>query len=100
MLTAQNSASLYPGSTLLLAQSVADRLPSALAPGDRAMLESIGRPEPCIDVPGAVIVPGSGPHVVDYALTGGPLSQYPSCVSSISSAVVTLVVSVNCVNRE
>ena len=54
-------------------QSVTERLPAALAPHDRALLEALGRPEPCPDVPGAVIVPGSGPHEVDYSLAGSLL---------------------------
>ena len=52
------------------AQSVAERLPAALAPADRDMLAAIGPPATAPDVPGAVIVPGSGLHAVDYSPAG------------------------------
>ena len=51
-------------------QSVTERLLAALAPADRAMLAGIGAPSPSPDVPGVVLVPGSGPHIVDYAPAG------------------------------
>ncbi len=51
-------------------QSVAERLPLALAPADRDMLAAVGPPAVAPDVPGAVIMPGSGPHAVDYTPAG------------------------------
>jgi hypothetical protein len=61
------------------AQSVAERLPSALAPLDCDMLAGIGPPVASPDVPGAVMVPGSGPHDVDYAPAGAKVSLRSSC---------------------
>ena len=49
---------------------MAERLPAALAPADRGMLAAVGTPAVAPDVPGAVIVPGSGPHAVDYSHAG------------------------------
>lgn len=53
-------------------ESVVDRLPAALAREDAAMLATAGtQPHTLPDVPGVVLVPGSGPHTIDYSCTGG-----------------------------
>lgn len=52
-------------------QSVIERLPSQLSSEDAAVLAASGAaPHELPDVPGVVIVPGSGPHAVDYSAAG------------------------------
>jgi hypothetical protein len=53
-------------------QDLLRRLPALLTPEDRAMLErrpAYVHPQ----LPDAIILPGSGPHDIDYAPCGGPL---------------------------
>ena len=72
VLRALSSDQQHPFTTLarMLPQSVAERLPAALAPADRDMLAAVGAPAADPDVSGAVVVPGSGPHPVDYSPAG------------------------------
>ena len=53
-------------------QSVIERLPEALGLDAAAMSESGADAQPYAlpDVPGVVIIPGSGPHAIDYSATG------------------------------
>lgn len=52
-------------------QSVIERLPAALGQDAAAALDSAGaQPQMLPDVPGVVILPGSGPHAIDYSATG------------------------------
>ncbi len=53
-------------------QSVIERLPACLSGEDAAMLADSGAaPRELPDVPGVVIVPGTGPRTVDYSAAGG-----------------------------
>ena len=52
-------------------QSVIQRLPEQLSDEDAAVLAAADAPPYAPpDVPGVVIVPGSGPHTVDYSSAG------------------------------
>lgn len=56
-----------------MAQSVIERLPAALGLDAGAMPESganYAQPHTLPDVPGVVIIPGSGPHAIDYSAAG------------------------------
>lgn len=52
-------------------QELLDRLPGAMSPEDQALVEANPR-KPYIhpQLPGAIIVPGTGPHAIDYSCTG------------------------------
>jgi hypothetical protein len=51
-------------------ESLLERLPSQLSAEDAALLAAGAPPYPHPLVPCAVIVPGSGPHAVDYSRCG------------------------------
>lgn len=56
--------------TSLLPQDLLARLPGALTPEDRALLQA-HPPFVHPQLPDALILPGSGPHAIDYGRTGG-----------------------------
>jgi len=61
-------------------QSVIERLPACLSGEDAAMLADSGAaPRELPDVPGVVIVPGTGPRTVDYSAAGGHTFQQRAC---------------------
>lgn len=52
-------------------QELLARLPEALSPEDRALLDANpAKPYIHPQVPEAIIVPGTGPHEIDYSCTG------------------------------
>ena len=57
-------------------QSLLERLPAALSAEDRALLEANPH-KPYIhpQLSEVIIVPGSGPHEIDYSCTGGPAGR-------------------------